>query len=211
MKREYNISDSYIDYLKSLGCVLYLPLGADRDLKDYISGNNLVPTGTGSIVWDNTLQMYVITTPNSYNVKIATLDSLIPISDWSADIVSGSIQMQKVSNGGYSEIFCVGDYNGCLYPTAANRQTNNLNSWTSGLHDSGMVFKSNRRVWYEDGAQARSDTYGGRAPHSWAASKEFFIGSSSSNTRNTSIAVANIMLFNKELSLADYRKINGYN
>ena len=209
MRREYNISDSYIDYLKSLGCVLYLPLGADGDLKDYISGNSLVPTGTGSIAWDNTIQMYVITTPNSYNVKIATLDSLIPTSDWSADIVSGSIQMQKVSNSGYSEIFCVGTFNDCLYPVAASQKTDNMSYWSNRLHDSGMIYKSNKRIWYEDGAQARTDTIGSRAPHNWT-SKEFFIGSSSSNTRNTSIAVANVMLFNKELALADYRKINGY-
>ena len=41
MRREHELEQSYIDWLKSLGCVVYLPL-SEGDLQDKISGNTLV-------------------------------------------------------------------------------------------------------------------------------------------------------------------------
>lgn len=38
MKREYKSELSYIDWLKSLGCIAYLPL-SNNDFTEYISGN----------------------------------------------------------------------------------------------------------------------------------------------------------------------------
>ena len=64
MKREeIQQEQSYIDWLKSLGCVFYAPLTQD-DLKDYISGNTGVLTGYGSMVWDGNENMYMFTSPS---------------------------------------------------------------------------------------------------------------------------------------------------
>lgn len=52
MRREYIKSKSYIEWLKNLGCLVYLPLSADGDLEDRISGLSLQLTGQGSLVWD---------------------------------------------------------------------------------------------------------------------------------------------------------------
>lgn len=213
MKREYNISNGYVDWLKSIGCVLYLPLN-NGDFKDYISGNTLQLTGSVTMTWDDTMNAYLITTPSTSPTTIATLDSLVPSSDWSANIVSGCAIVRR-GNTNYqnkgAEIFCVGSANNCLYPSLmVNGTSGNMSNWDNNFHDVGMVFSGSGRKWYQDGSVYRTDTYGGRAPSSWGTNKNWFISTSASGNTSTKFYVKGIMLFNRELSVSDYRTINGY-
>lgn len=56
-RRNYKVEQSYIDWLKSLGCVLYLPL-TQGDLQDKISGAYLIANQGASITWDNSKGAY---------------------------------------------------------------------------------------------------------------------------------------------------------
>lgn len=213
MRRSYGIDSGYINYLKSLGCVLYLPLGKN-DYHDYIGGRDLSLTGNGSLVFDDTMNTMLLSTPSSYPTVVATLDSLLPTSDWSANVVSGCAVVRRgltsYQNKG-AELFCIGNTNNCLYPTLwVNGTSGNMSYWDNNFHDVGMVFSGSGRTWYQDGTVSRTDTYGGRAPSSWGQNKEWFISTWSGSNAGAKLYIADIMLFNKALSLADYRKIQGY-
>lgn len=50
-KREHTISQSYIDWLKSLGCVFYAPL-TENETRDLISGSQIQQGNNGTVTWD---------------------------------------------------------------------------------------------------------------------------------------------------------------
>lgn len=58
MKREHKTqSNPLLDWLKSKNCILYSPL-SQNDTTDWISGNQIVPYGEGSMIWDSNRQMW---------------------------------------------------------------------------------------------------------------------------------------------------------
>ena len=58
MKREHTTqSNSLLDWLKSKNCILYSPL-SQNDTTDWISGNQIIPYGEGSMIWDSNQQMW---------------------------------------------------------------------------------------------------------------------------------------------------------
>lgn len=58
MKREHTTpSNPLLDWLQSKNCMLYSPL-SQNDTTDWISGNQIIPYGEGSILWDNNQQMW---------------------------------------------------------------------------------------------------------------------------------------------------------
>ena len=50
-RREHITSQSYIDWLKSLGCLIYIPF--TNDLQDKIGGTSCIPTGNSSYAFVN--------------------------------------------------------------------------------------------------------------------------------------------------------------
>lgn len=50
-RREHNIEESYIDWLKSLGCVFYSPL-TETETRDLISGSQMQQGNNGTVTWD---------------------------------------------------------------------------------------------------------------------------------------------------------------
>lgn len=59
MRREQMASQSnpLLAWLESKNCVLYSPL-SQNDTTDWISGNQIIPYGEGSMLWDNNHQMW---------------------------------------------------------------------------------------------------------------------------------------------------------
>lgn len=58
MKREHALqSNPLLEWLKSKNCILYSPLSQD-DTTDWISGNQIIPYGEGSMLWDSNRQMW---------------------------------------------------------------------------------------------------------------------------------------------------------
>lgn len=58
MKREHITEQSYIEWLKSLGCVFYVPLDYNNGLKDLISGSQMQQGNNGSVTWDSNEQAW---------------------------------------------------------------------------------------------------------------------------------------------------------
>lgn len=98
MRREHNIETSYIDWLKSIGCLIYLPLSYDGDLQDRISGLSLQLTGQGSMIWDNAQQRYKLTSPSSYNQYVAKLDNGLTASSFPDDKYTTCYRIKKITN-----------------------------------------------------------------------------------------------------------------
>lgn len=57
MRREHNTEQSYIDWLKSLGCVFYAPL-TEFETRDLISGSQMQQGNNGTVTWDATEQAW---------------------------------------------------------------------------------------------------------------------------------------------------------
>lgn len=209
MRRSYTVSESFIDYLKSLGCVLYLPLG-ENDYHDYIGGHDLVFTGSGSMSWDSNVGMTLLTAPGSYPTDIATLqsDTLKPES-FPTDECTTCITFKRKSTNKYGDFFCMGRYNQNLYPNPDVNGTASMASWGDGVHNSGLTHSINGRTWFEDGALYRQDSTSSQRPSQWVG-YNWFINTVSGLRTNAQSYYANIMIFNRVLTLDEYRKVSGY-
>lgn len=96
--------DPYIQWLKSLGCLVYLPLSADGDLVDRISGLSLQLSGNGSMTWDNAQQMYKIHTPATQYQYVASLENGMTGSDFPSNSFTVATTFKKITNAGYPNI-----------------------------------------------------------------------------------------------------------
>ena len=65
----------YVDWLKSLGCICWLPLGSEGELLDRISGESLETTGNGTLAWSSTFNLYRFQVPSSVSQYTAFLDN----------------------------------------------------------------------------------------------------------------------------------------
>lgn len=95
MKREHKIEQNYIEWLKSLGCVVYLPL-SEGDLKDYISGVNIVQDA-GSFEWNTSKQMYQFNMPSYYG-GAAVLRNNFGSDMFSTDSYTFCVHFKKLQN-----------------------------------------------------------------------------------------------------------------
>lgn len=69
MSRRHYKERTYIEWLKSLGCVFYAPMNQEHGLRDIVSGvTGVVPSANThcSVSWDSALQMYVIDNQGPY-------------------------------------------------------------------------------------------------------------------------------------------------
>lgn len=96
MKREHYKEQSYIEWLKSLGCLVYLPLSADGDLQDRISGIDIV-RDIGSFQWNTTKQMYQFNVPASYG-GAAVLRNSFDKTMFTTDSLTFCIHFKKLQN-----------------------------------------------------------------------------------------------------------------
>lgn len=219
MIREQIASQSYIDWLKNLGCLVYLPLSADGDLQDRISGLSLQTTGKGSLVWDGSQQRYKLTTPSQNNSRTAILLNGLTKSNFSDNKVTILQRIKKVtsSSSKYLRAFCVNSTN---YDTTdvfncGYNGTSRSNGFPVSEAYLGCTLNASiDRSYYQNGS-----LFGTYSPHNpflpsnWVLNGSgVIIGNTTGSTSFTNIQlyISELYIFNNVLDLTTIRKIQGY-
>jgi hypothetical protein len=209
MKREHTTTQSYIDWLKSIGCVLYLPLTQDGDLQDRISGASLQYTNSGTrAYWDNNEGMYVFVGP-SYHTQSYTLANSWSAATFPDNEVSVLTTFKKKSANGNGTFMCVGNYT-AIGNATMQAGTSNIASWNNSLYNCAYTLSSAGRWLYDNGALFA--TYGAYAPYlpqGWGG-YNWYVGSYNSNNNGREVYIKETLMFNKVLDLQTIRKIQGY-
>ncbi len=209
MKREHKLEQSYIDWLKSIGCVLYLPLTQDGDLQDRISGASLQYTNSGTqAYWDNNEGMYVFVGP-AYHRQSYTLSNGWSAATFPNNEVSVLTTFKKKSANGNGQFMCVGNYiaigNACMQAGTAV-----MSNWNNSLYKCAYTLSPLGRWLYDNGTLY--STYGAYAPYlpqGWGG-YNWYVGSYNSNNANREVYIKDVLMFNKVLDLQTIRKIQGY-
>ena len=219
MIREHIKSGDYIDWLKSLGCLVYLPLSADGDLQDRISGLSLQLTGQGSMVWDGNQQRYKLTTPSQNNSHTAILPNGLTKSNFPDNRVTILQGIKKVtsSSSKYLRAFCVNSTN---YDTTdvfncGYNGTSRSNGFPASEVYLGFTINASiDRSYYQNGS-----LFGTYSPHNpylpsnWVLNGSgVIIGNTTGSTSftNVQLYISELYIFNNVLDLATIRKIQGY-
>lgn len=114
MRREYGIEQSYLKWLKEIGCILYSPF-RDGTLLNYMDGeewyNNTPNFATISLVDDG---LQIVKTNTTQNCPCIQIDSVSRPNLTVGDIVSSQpltlicTQKSSVNAGAYTTCFCDG-------------------------------------------------------------------------------------------------------
>lgn len=210
MRREHTSeSQSYIDWLKSIGCVLYLPLTQDGDLQDRISGASLQYTGSGTqAYWDANEGMYVFVGP-AYHVTSYTLNNGWSAATFPDNEVSVLTTFKKKSANGNGQFMCVGNYtpmgNACMQAGSTN-----IANWNNTLYNCAYTLSSSGRWLYDNGILfAAYGAYAPFLPQGWGG-YNWYVGGYNSSNNGREVYIKENMVFNKVLDLQTIRKIQGY-
>ncbi len=220
MRREYHKSESYIDWLKSLGCVVYLPFSEDLDLKDRISGLDLQTTQNGSISWNSTENACEINAPTVNSAYTAILNNGLnktwfPDNNYTTII---SVKALKRQNGLYMRTHSPNSNisNTVAVFSAGYNGTGNTGSWPDSWFDYAMVTNhtlGNRTAYVDGSLDWTASEYSPYLPQNWNLKGDgFLLGPSDQygNGKNTRYVVRNIYIFNTALDMQTIRKIQGY-
>ena len=225
-KREYMARQSYIDWLKSLGCIAYLPLGSN-DFTEYISGNTAYTTGYGTYSWDSNAGMYLFTSPTIYPNSVLSVNI-----DYTKTTNKFTI-MTKIKAGNKNSAG-VGLFNsntplfigGCDGKGSNNAMTSVQNNWAnknSSFHHAFVMNYdgNNNNFAVQDGQQYWTNTYDyinhfhiaiGQNINKINISQSYSNAQSSAyyNYNGSTSYYADILLFDNALELQTIRKIQGY-
>lgn len=205
-KREHHTAQSYIEWLKSLGCVFYAPL-TNGDLTDHISGQPLVVTN-GTVTWDSVENAYKFYGPNTLNTYIAHWQNLNLNLDTSN--LAGSWMCEV--NGDNSNIIpiCFGGRN-----FAQSIITGNINQWFKWATTLPNV-APRKQWWYTDGEPSSLFPNGydrGSSPIVLTSAAQYSVecnpSGSSSLIMNKTYYMRNAMIFNRELTQQEVRDVQG--
>lgn len=203
-----------MDWLKSLGCVLWLPFEHSTDLNDRISGNDLAQvSGTnGYFAWDSTESMMYYHSPSYRSRKAYTLQTGWSASTFADNEYTVLSEFKRKSTSGIAYFFMLGNTydipNGATF--LVNVSANMANFGTS-LHKTAFFVGEGSRKCYEEGVQVWTGAaVSSQNPSGWG-SYDYFIGTcSTGSVTSKEIYVRNVMMFNRELDLSTIRKIQGY-
>lgn len=220
MRREYKQEESYIDWLKSIGCIMYLPL-SDNDLQDKITGEYLQLTDKGSMEWDSTEQMYKFTQPSSYWQSVAYIDNGINKNTFPDDDFTTINTIKKIDSSNSKNILSMSPNSKTSGDTMSSLQANyNASGKTSGFPDGiANVAYSNdhtnrNRRFYQQGELFNSYAeYQAYFPSNWVISGSGILIANTkgdSSHLNVRYYMKEVYLFNKALDLTTIRKIQGY-
>ncbi len=201
----------YIDWLKSLGCVLWLPLETPGDLNERLTGNPLVTTSDtrGYLEWDTTNNMYYMHSGPTTSAKYYTLQTEWDSTTFVNNEFTALTEFKRKSSTGLPLWFMLGNTNSVPAGAATiYNGTNNMSSWDAYRHKAAYYIGPSYRKIYQDGALYRQyAAHNPYLPSNWG-SWEWFIGTyTATNTTNCECYVKNIMIFNRELSLSEINKI----
>lgn len=218
-RREHITSQSYIDWLKSLGCLVYLPLSADGDLEDRISGVSAQTTGYGSLIWDSNRNSYVVKSPSSGLPGRSTLllDNGFT-KTWFSNNEITSLQtvemITKTSGKGCRTISPKSSTVTTIQSIAATYGgSGNCSAWPNGLVNCAYSTNASIRSYYDNGVLIGSGAaYSPYLPSNWTMNGTgLFIGTGEGgNYTNVEFAIKEIYIFDAVLDLTTIRKIQGY-
>lgn len=207
-------------YLRDLGCVLYLPLSEDGDMQDKISGKILVLSGDGSMVFDSSVGMYKVTTPSVVNQFVASLDNGFDSSWFPDDNFTVLQNIKRITNSSGKRIhsmwFNSSDDNEYGVLTAIFNGSTVTNRFPADVAKVGNVTdKDNaiRHCYQQGGLYSSYAEHIPYYPSNWAmVNPGNLLGKA---TVLSSMAVeyyiSEVYIFNKALTLDEIRKIQGYN
>ena len=212
MRREHKSEQSYIDWLKSFGCILYFPFSESGDLTDRISGNNLILTGYGSLGWNNSINMMSFNLPQ-YGRQLATFDTGWSNSTFQNNSTTVLATGKRISTSGYWNTITVG--NNVPFVSPFNCQsgqsiTSNFAAHNDNINKFGSAIDDTKRVTYYNGSLlANLSPYSPQQPWNWGGF-QLRIGAYDGNASNKQFYLKDYMIFNTELDLQTIRKIQGY-
>lgn len=221
LRRRVAASTDYITWLKSLGCICWLPLGSEGDLLDRISEKNLGLTGNGSMVWDSDKGMYHFTTPASKSQYVAILDNGMNASSFPDDEFTTIVTLEKITssstryfNGAMSPISNVDSTQVSMMP--AYNGTGKTSSWPTGIQKLAKTQSSDRAyaIYYNGGLNVSGNSASGYMPSEWSVGSSglcvCIARNSNQTTTNVQIYIKDIYIFNKVLTVEQIRQIQGY-
>lgn len=208
-KREHTTQQSYIDWLKSMGCVFYAPLIQD-DTRDYISGQPLEQSN-GSFSWDSNIGAYKFIATSSYNVYIAAWNNLnldIDINNF-----GGSWMYEvRLANNRQAVPIVFGGRN-FAQSVAPNQVGNNIwAKWATTIPDADGV-THRRQWWYVNGQKAIIPAGYDRGVNPTVFTPDAKIRIEVNNVGtdsayiNTQFYMRNVYIFNRGLSQDEIKQI----
>lgn len=222
MKREHIESKSYIDWLKSMGCVFYAPLDQTNGLDDLISGVVGTASSDSSAVYDTGSDSYLVTKGNTISVSAPALKWYgLDMASYFTSQTYGQytylIEIKGVSSlDNASGNFCFQNFRG--RPFASNMANCGFSVPSSQFYKlawCGISDGVNYTHIYRDGNSVWSNKY---SAGNWSSySTTIFTGLELQNPSNYSANryysakayYRNIMLFCKTLTQSDVRQIQG--
>lgn len=224
MRREHISSQSYIDFLKSLGCVFYCAFDAINGTADLINNVQFSPTGYGSCVYNSQYDMYQVTSPSSVGRHIGIWDNGISKLSFPDDNFTSLYTFRRITSASNKYVYGISS-NSDSYPTVSSTQpswngTGRTNSFPSGTCKVGVTINHSNltRNMYQNGTlYTTASEYSPSLPSNWNT-----IGSgiilfqtpsdhpSYSVYLSVSYYIRDVYLFNTVLDLSTIRKIQGY-
>lgn len=215
-KREHIKSESYIDWLKSLGCILYIPFDGTYGTTDLISGASISHTGYGSLQYDSNYDMYQFNAPSSQKTRCYTINNGWNASLFTANEYTVMTSIKKVPS--YNLNVFIGHVGNTwrvpmgFCPTYNG--TGNCSRWYSNdMHKVSQAFSTTKRSAYQDGTlYSEWNPYSIYLPSAWG-SYEWWLGTGDAHelgSQNAKLYIKDVMCFNRYLDLTTIRKIQGY-
>ena len=215
-RREHITEQSYIDCLKSMGCVFYAPLDYDNGLTELIHNEQPTIQSGATVSWSTSENMYKFkivsssTSPNeravTYSIPDMGFENGGPIT------LLCTVKVVSVASN-YNSFFGMPDaYNiifsqqNCAYICKARYSGVNFNNKNKYAHTVPLMdgVHSVGLKWYCNGTLYTTSNWTGKVV---IGSNTVSICQSNNSTGNNEIYVQDAMIFNRELSLAEIKEI----
>lgn len=210
MRRSYGINEDYINYLKSLGCIYYLPL-LENDLKDYIGGNSVLLHGYGSMVFDSNVGMYLITMPSTNQQTVFSLLTSATSSTFANNEYTTCIFVKRYTNSGWSNNFFMGNigkYHACCcVGLGSSNITGSMSQWRNPEHYTAFSCRVGERKFYENGSLVEHDTASASTLASTWSSYNVLCSTNYNQAYNSKYYVRDMMMFNRILTPEEIKKV----
>lgn len=221
-KREHTTSQSYIDWLKSLGCVFYCTFDGITGTQDLINDKPLILSGYGSIAYDSVKDMYRITTPSGQGQDIGYWDNGIDIGAFPNDDFSALYTAQRITTSSSKSMHGVTPYSNnfrtCQALDMSYDGTGSCTSWPATVAKVAASFCTTQgwRRYYQDGSLYTDTTiFAQFQPSNWVTlGNHLCLGrtpvDSNQTHRGVSLYIGETYIFNTALDIQTIRKIQGY-
>lgn len=220
MKREHK-SESYIDWLKSLGCVFYCAFDENYGTDDLINNVPLTLSGQGVCTYDTQEQGFYIKTPNYVGSSVGVWNNGINGQLFQNNNLTSLQTVKKITTASNKQFMFVSqNTNNASYQFAisavGNTSSYTCSAWPSGVVNTARVMDSENNQYrlYSGGVQFNSlpmSNYPYENPINWVSQSGLLLGNAiQSNKVNVAYYFYKFYIFNTVLDLQTIRKIQGY-